>query len=65
MYFSLSPSQAPIETAYLYDATYLYAIGVNKTLAEGKNATDGRAVMKNLYGHPYSSKRLIGGAIVV
>jgi len=47
--------EAPIETAFLYDATYLYAIGVNKTLAEGKSATDGRAVMKNIYGHAYSS----------
>lgn len=46
--------------AFLYDATYLYAIGVNKTIAEGKNPTDGRAVMKNLYGRPYSSKRGIG-----
>ena len=55
-YFPLSLSQAPIETAFLYDATYLYAIGVNKTIAAGKNATNGREVMNNLYGHPYSSK---------
>lgn len=54
--FYLFLPQAPIETAFLYDATYLYAIGVNKTIAEGKNATDGRTVMKNLYGHAYSSK---------
>ena len=55
-YCLFSLSQAPIQTAYLYDATYLYAIGLNKTIAEGKSATDGRAVMKNLYGHSFSSK---------
>ena len=42
-------------TAYLYDATYMYAIGLNKTLAQGGNATDGRAILKNVYGHKFPS----------
>ncbi|XP_068673835.1 atrial natriuretic peptide receptor 1-like isoform X3 [Montipora foliosa] len=46
---------APILAAYLYDATYLYAIGVNRTLAEGGNATDGKTVMKKLYGKKFKS----------
>ena len=50
------PLQAPILSAFLYDATYLYAIGLNRTLAEGGNVTDGRAIMKNLYGRKFSSK---------
>lgn len=46
---------APILSAFLYDATYLYAIGLNRTLAEGGNVTDGRAIMKNLFGRKFSS----------
>ena len=50
------PLQAPILSAFLYDATYLYAIGVNRTLAEGGNVKDGRTIMKNLFGRKFSSK---------
>ncbi|KAK2571574.1 Resact receptor [Acropora cervicornis] len=46
---------APILSAFLYDATYLYAIGLNRTLAEGGDVTDGRAIMKNLFGRKFSS----------
>ena len=55
-YFIRLTLQAPILSAFLYDATYLYAIGLNRTLAEGGNVTDGRAIMKNLFGRKFSSK---------
>lgn len=41
---------------YFYDVMYLYVIGVNKIIFEGKNVIDGRVVMSVLYGKLYFSK---------
>ncbi|KAH3863877.1 hypothetical protein DPMN_026882, partial [Dreissena polymorpha] len=43
------------ETAYLYDAVWLYAKAVNECLAEGLNYTDGRLIISKIKGKSYKS----------
>jgi hypothetical protein len=43
-------------SAYLHDAILLYAHGLNKTLSQGGNYTDGRAITQNMFGMEFLGK---------
>jgi hypothetical protein len=40
----------------LYDAVYLYALAVNKTIAKGMDPKDGVAIFENIRDTSYESK---------
>ena len=52
--------QPPLYGAYLYDAVYQYAVGLNRTLAQGYTKKNGTAIINNLLNRQYSSKLVDG-----
>ncbi|CAH1788806.1 unnamed protein product, partial [Owenia fusiformis] len=52
--FTYAPDeQLPYQAANLYEAVYLYAVSLNKTLAEGGDPDDGRLVSQRLWGKSF------------
>ena len=45
--------------AYLYDAVYLYALALNKTISNGQSPKDVVAVFKNIKRTNFESKILL------
>lgn len=50
---------------YLYDAVFLYALALNKTLSNGKDPRDGTAVFHNLKQTSFESKSVISELIIM
>lgn len=48
--------KVPIFASYIYDATRLYALGVNRTINNGSDYSNGRKVAERLLNRKYRSK---------
>ena len=42
-----------------HDAVILYALALNQTLAEGGNATDGKAITRNMWNRTFQGKHSV------